>query len=121
MSAFTTTSAVGLIGNQIWVESDMKETDLTHMQPGQPVDITVDTYPGRHWTGHIDNVSAGSDSAFSALPAENASGNWVKVVQRIPVRIAVDQKAGDPPLRAGMSAVISIDTGKYRWQRLLNK
>ena len=121
MSAFTTTSAVGLIGNQIWVESDRKETDLTHMQPGQPVDITVDTYPGRHWTGHIDNVSAGSDSAFSALPAENASGNWVKVVQRIPVRIAVDQKAGDPPLRAGMSAVISIDTGKYRWQRLLNK
>ena len=121
MSAFTTTSAVGLIGNQIWVESDMKETDLTHMQQGQPVDITVDTYPGRHWTGHIDNVSAGSDSAFSALPAENASGNWVKVVQRIPVRIAVDQKAGDPPLRAGMSAVISIDTGKYRWQRLLNK
>ena len=73
--------------------------------------------PGCTWTGHVAIVSAGSDSAFSALPAENASGNWVKVVQRIPVRIAIDQKAGDPPLRAGMSAVISIDTGKRRWHR----
>jgi membrane fusion protein (multidrug efflux system) len=118
MSAFTTTSAVGLIGNAIWIESDMKETDLTYVHPGDPVDITIDTYPGHRWTGHIDNVSAGSDSAFSALPSENASGNWVKVVQRIPVRIAVDQKAGDPPLRSGMSAVISIDTGKTRLQRL---
>ena len=118
MSAFTTTSAVGLIGNSIWIESDMKETDLTYVHPGDPVDITIDTYPGHRWTGHIDNVSAGSDSSFSALPAENASGNWVKVVQRIPVRIVVDQKAGDPPLRAGMSAVIAIDTGKTRWQRL---
>jgi membrane fusion protein, multidrug efflux system len=118
MSAFTTTSAVGLIGNAIWIESDMKETDLTYVHPGNPVDITIDTYPGHRWTGHIDNVSAGSDSSFSALPAENASGNWVKVVQRIPVRIVVDQKAGDPPLRSGMSAVISIDTGKTRLQRL---
>jgi membrane fusion protein (multidrug efflux system) len=121
MSAFTTTSAVGLIGSQIWIESDMKETDLTHVHPGNPVDITVDTYPGRHWSGEIENVSAGSDSAFSALPAENASGNWVKVGQRFPVRISINQKAGDPPLRAGMSAVISIDTGKYRWQRMLNE
>ena len=118
MSAFTTTSAVGLIGSNIWIESDMKETDLTYVHPGDPVSITIDTYPGHHWTGHIDNVSAGSDSAFSALPSENASGNWVKVVQRIPVRIAVEQKAGDPPLRSGMSAVISIDTGKTRLQRL---
>ena len=118
MSAFTTTSAVGLIGSGIWVESDMKETDLTNVHPGNPVDITIDTYPGRHWTGHIENVSAGSDSSFSALPAENASGNWVKVGQRFPVRISIDQKAGDPPLRAGMSAVISIDTGKTRLERL---
>ena len=121
MSAFTTTSAVGLIGSGIWVESDMKETDLTHVHPGNPVDITIDTYPGRHWNGHIENVSAGSDSAFSALPAENASGNWVKVGQRFPVRIAIEQKADDPPLRAGMSAVISIDTGKTRWQRMNNQ
>ena len=118
MSAFTTTSAVGLIGSNIWIESDMKETDLTHVHPGNPVDITIDTYPGHHWSGHIENVSAGSDSSFSALPAENASGNWVKVGQRFPVRIVIDQKPGDPALRAGMSAVISIDTGKRRWQRM---
>ena len=118
MSAFTTTSAVGLIGNGVWIESDMKETDLTYVHPGAPVDITIDTYPGQHWTGHVENVSAGSDSSFSALPAENASGNWVKVGQRFPVRISIDQKAGDPPLRTGMSAVISIDTGKRRLERL---
>jgi membrane fusion protein (multidrug efflux system) len=120
MSAFTTTSAVGLIGNDVWIESDMKETDLTHVHPGDPVAITIDTYPGRTWTGHVGAVSAGSDSSFSALPAENASGNWVKVVQRIPVRITIDQKAGDPPLRSGMSAVISNDTGHRRWWRMMN-
>jgi membrane fusion protein (multidrug efflux system) len=120
MSAFTTTSAVGLIGNDLWIEADMKETDLTHVHSGNPVSITIDTYPGRTWTGHVQSVSAASDSAFSALPSENTSGNWVKVVQRIPVRIQIDQKAGDPPLRAGMSAIASIDTGKRRWHRMLN-
>ena len=121
MSAFTTTSAVGLIGNNIWIEADMKETDLTHVHLGQPVDVTIDTYPGRTWKGHVTAVSAGSDSSFSALPAENASGNWVKVVQRIPVRIDVESKAGDPPLRAGMSAIVSIDTGHRRLWRLMNE
>ena len=121
MSAFTTTSAVGLIGNDTWIESDMKETDLTHVHPGDPVAIAIDTYPGCHWSGHIDNVSAGSDSSFSALPAENASGNWVKVVQRIPVRVAVDKSDCAMPLRAGMSAVISIDTAKRRWERMLEQ
>ncbi|MBV9549924.1 MAG: HlyD family secretion protein [Alphaproteobacteria bacterium] len=121
MSAFTTTSAVGLIGDKTWIEADMKETDLTHVHPGAPVDIKIDTYPGCNWSGHIDTLSAGSDSSFSALPAENASGNWVKVVQRIPVRIAIDRSTCDVPLRSGMSTVISIDTGKRRWQRLLDQ
>jgi membrane fusion protein (multidrug efflux system) len=121
MSAFTTTSAVGLIGDKTWIESDMKETDLTHVHPGAPVSIKIDTYPGCSWTGHIDSLSAGSDSSFSALPSENASGNWVKVVQRIPARIAIDKSSCKVPLRSGMSAVISIDTGKRRWQRLLNQ
>jgi membrane fusion protein (multidrug efflux system) len=120
LSAFATTSAVGLIGNKTWISSDMKETDLTHIHPGNPVAITVDTYPGCKWQGHIDSVSAGSDSSFSALPAENASGNWVKVVQRIPVRVAIDKSQCDRPLRAGMSTVISIDTGKRRYSRLLD-
>ncbi len=120
LSAFTTTSAIGLIGKDIWVSSDMKETDLTHVHPGNPVSITVDTYPGCKWDGHIDSVSAGSDTSFSALPAENASGNWVKVVQRIPVRVTIDKSECDRPLRAGMSTVISIDTGKRRYVRLLD-
>ena len=120
MSAFTTTSAVGLIGDKLWISADLKETELTHVHNGQPVDITVDTYPGCDWKGHVETVSAGSDSSFSALPAENASGNWVKVVQRIPVRIAIDKSECDRPLRVGMSTVISIDTGHRRLYRLLN-
>jgi membrane fusion protein (multidrug efflux system) len=121
MSAFTTTSAVGLIGKDTWISSDMKETDLTHVHAGAPVSIAVDTYPGCKWQGHVDSVSAGSDSSFSALPAENASGNWVKVVQRIPVRVAIDKSECDRPLRAGMSAVIGIDTGKRRYARLFDR
>jgi membrane fusion protein, multidrug efflux system len=120
LSAFTTTSAVGLIGKDVWISSDMKETDLTHVHPGAPVSITVDTYPDCKWEGHVDSVSAGSDSSFSALPAENASGNWVKVVQRIPVRVAIDRSECDRPMRAGMSAIIAIDTGKRRIARLLD-
>jgi membrane fusion protein (multidrug efflux system) len=120
MSAFTTTSAVGLIGDKLWISSDLKETELTHVHDGAPVDVRIDTYPGCRWDGHVEAVSAGSDSSFSALPAENASGNWVKVVQRIPVRVAIDKAYCDRPLRAGMSAVISIDTGHRRWYRLLN-
>ncbi|HYJ35329.1 MAG TPA: hypothetical protein VEV64_04190, partial [Rhizomicrobium sp.] len=106
-------------GKDTWISSDMKETDLTHVRLGAPVSIAVDTYPGCKWAGHVDSVSAGSDSSFSALPAENASGNWVKVVQRIPVRIAIDKSECDRPLRAGMSTVINIDTGKRRYERLL--
>ena len=120
MSAFTTTSAVGLVSDKdTWIEADTKETDLTYVKKGDPVSFTIDTYPGHTWKGHVCAVSAASDSAFSALPAENTSGNWVKVVQRIPVRICVDAQAGDPPLRAGMSAVTSIDTGRRRWNRMV--
>ena len=121
MSAFTTTSAVGLIGDKTWIEADLKETDLTHIHPGAPVSVRIDSYPGCSWNGHIDSLSAGSDSSFSALPSENASGNWVKVVQRIPARIAIDRSSCNVPLRAGMSVVVSIDTGKHRWQRLLDQ
>lgn len=119
MSAFSTTSAVGLVAtDDTWIDTNLKETELTYVREGMPVTFTVDTYPGVTWTGHVDSISAGSDSTFSALPSENSGGNWVKVVQRIPVRLKIDQKPGNPPLRAGMSAIISIDTGERRWQRL---
>ncbi len=122
MSAFTTTSAVGIIASgDVWVEASMKETDLTYVKNGNPVDVTIDTYPGCTWNGRVSAVSAASDSAFSALPSENTSGNWVKVVQRIPVRIKLaGGNCGDKQLRAGMSAVISIDTGERRWDRMLH-
>ena len=120
LSAFTTTSAVGLVStSDVWVEGNMKETDLTHVRVGDPVGVTVDTYPGRTWRGHVEAVDAASDAVFSALPSENGSGNWVKVVQRIPVRVKLDIKPGDPPLRAGMSVIITIDTGHRRWYRML--
>ena len=121
MSAFTTTSAVGIVSEKnIWVEADMKETDLTYVRAGDPVSVSVDTYGGCTWKGHVTTVSAASDSAFSALPAENTSGNWVKVVQRIPVKIALDKSNCNAPLRAGMSTTVSIDTGKRRWNRILS-
>jgi membrane fusion protein, multidrug efflux system len=121
MSAFTTTSAVGLIATKdIWIEANLKETELTYVRKDNPVDFTVDAYPGCSFSGVVNSISAGSDSTFSALPAENASGNWVKVVQRIPVRIAITGNSCHMPLRAGMSTVVSIDTGKRRWHRTLN-
>ena len=121
LSSFSTTSAVGLVSTtDLWIDANMKETDLTRVSTGNPVSVTVDTYPGRTWQCHVDAVSRASDSAFSALPSENASSNWVKVVQRIPVRVKCDLKPSDPPLRAGMSAVVSIDTGMRRWHRLFS-
>ncbi|HEY3636955.1 MAG TPA: HlyD family secretion protein [Rhizomicrobium sp.] len=120
LSAFTTTSAVGLVStNNLWVEANMKETDLTHVHIGDPVDVTVDTYPGRTWKGEVNSISPTTGADFSVLPAENASGNWVKVTQRVTVKIKLDLKPGDPPLRAGMSTYVSIDTGHRRWFRLL--
>ncbi|HEY3778566.1 MAG TPA: HlyD family secretion protein [Rhizomicrobium sp.] len=121
LSAFTTTSAVGLVSTKnLWVEANMKETDLTHVHRGDPVDVTVDSYPGRTWKGEVDSISPATGADFSVLPAENASGNWVKVTQRVTVKIRLDLEPDDPPLRAGMSTYVSIDTGHRRWFRLLN-
>jgi len=97
-----------------WIEANFKETDLTHVQPGQAVTFDVDTYPGRRWTGTVESISQATGAEFSILPPQNATGNWVKVVQRIPVRIAVAARPGDPPLRAGMSTDVEIDTGHRR-------
>jgi membrane fusion protein (multidrug efflux system) len=114
-AALTNTGAVGLIGTKdFWVDANLKETDLTYAKAGDPAEVTIDAYPGRVWHGHVDSIAPASGSEFSVLPAQNASGNWVKVVQRVPVRVALDPDQAAPLLRAGMSAVADIDTGHQR-------
>jgi membrane fusion protein (multidrug efflux system) len=114
-AALTGSGAIALVStDRVWITAQMKETDLTYVKPGNHVDVTVDTYPGQVWSGRVESISPASDSEFSVLPAENSSGNWVKVVQRIPVRIVIDHKADTPDLRSGMSAYVSIDTGHRR-------
>ncbi|MBN8908184.1 MAG: HlyD family secretion protein, partial [Rhodospirillales bacterium] len=112
------TAAFGIVSTErVWIEANPKETELTWVKPGDPVEISVDTYPGRTWAGVVETIAPNSGSEFSVLPAQNTSGNWVKVVQRIPVRIQVERKPGDPELRAGMSVVAEIDTGHKRTLR----
>jgi membrane fusion protein (multidrug efflux system) len=96
-----------------WIEANYKETELTHMKPGDPAAVAVDAYPGATFKGHVASLSPGTGSVFSVLPPQNASGNWVKVVQRLPVRIAIDNPDPKQPLRAGMSVTAEVDTG-YR-------
>lgn len=99
--------------NNTWVEANYKETDLEHMRDGQPVTVRFDSYPSRSFEGTVNSIGAGTGSEFALIPAQNASGNWVKVVQRVPVRIALDE-ADLPPVRAGMSATVDVDTGHAR-------
>ena len=109
------TAAFGIVSTEdVWVEANPKETELTWVKPGDKVAVTVDTYPGRTWEGIVESIAPNSGSEFSILPAQNTSGNWVKVVQRIPVRITVAHQDGDPALRAGMSVEAEIDTGHRR-------
>ncbi len=109
------TAAFGLVSDEhVWIEANPKETELTNVKLGDSVDVTVDTYPGHVWHGTVESIAPASASEFSVLPAQNSSGNWVKVVQRLPVRIRVDRKPGDPDLRAGMSVEADIDTGHVR-------
>jgi membrane fusion protein, multidrug efflux system len=114
-AALTNTGAIGLVStDDVWIEANMKETDLTYVRLGHHVDISVDTYPGRFWSGTVESISPASGAEFSLLPAQNTSGNWVKVVQRITVKVKVDRKPHDPPLRAGMSVIVDIDTQHRR-------
>ena len=98
-----------LISGQPWVEANFKESQLAHMKVGQPVEIDVDAYPGEKLQGHVASFSPGTGQAFSALPAQNATGNWVKVTQRLPVRIEFNK--APPPMagRAGLSAKVKVD------------
>ncbi len=108
VTASTPVLAVVGIGHS-WVEANFKETDLTNMKTGEPATITIDAYPGRTLTGRVESIGAGTGAEFSLLPAQNATGNWVKVVQRVPVRIAFDEPVTDLPLRSGLSAYVSVD------------
>ena len=100
---------MNLVGRDLWVTANFKETQLERMKPGQLVDVDVDAYPGHTLHGKVDSVQAGTGSRFSAFPAENATGNFVKVIQRIPVKIVFDEVVPDDmPLAAGMSVVPRI-------------
>jgi membrane fusion protein (multidrug efflux system) len=99
--------------SDMWVEANFKETDLTYMRPGQRATFSVDAYPGRTFTGRVLSTSPGTGSSFSLLPPENSSGNWVKVVQRLPVRLSIDN-TGEVPLAAGMSVEAEVDTEHHR-------
>jgi membrane fusion protein (multidrug efflux system) len=97
-----------------WVDANLKETDITHLALNQPVEIDVDSFPDHPLHGHVASVSPGTGAQFAILPPQNASGNWVKVVQRVPVRIVFDRGEDVSRLRAGMSVTVSIDTGRQR-------
>lgn len=97
-----------------WIEANFKETQLTHMKPGQEAEIILDTYPDRTFRGTVEAIGAGTGAEFSLLPAQNATGNWVKVTQRIPVRIKLDDASAELAMRTGMSATVTIDTGVSR-------
>jgi membrane fusion protein (multidrug efflux system) len=95
-----------------WVTANFKETQLSAMKVGQPVAIGVDAYSGCELQGHVQSISSATGSRFSLLPPDNATGNFTKVVQRVPVRIAIDKSCGaDRPLRPGMSAIVHVKTG----------
>jgi len=102
---------------RIWVEANFRETGLTHMRPGQEADIDVDAYPGRSFKAYVVSMSPGTGSDFAVLPPENATGNWVKVVQRLPVRLEFDEIDPDRPLFSGLSVTVTVDTGCRRTWR----
>jgi membrane fusion protein (multidrug efflux system) len=102
-------TAFWLLAGAPWVEANFKEDQLAKMKVGQPVQIRVDAYPDAHLTGHVASFSPGTGAAFSALPAQNATGNWVKVVQRLPVRIDFDKPPPGMAARAGLSARVKVD------------
>ncbi len=113
--AASTTAFYLVDTDHAWIEANPKETELTYVRPGQQVTVTVDAYPDVTWHGTVESISPAAAQEFSLLPAQNTSGNWVKVVQRVPMRVRVDAtEQNKPPLRAGMSAVIDVDTGHAR-------
>lgn len=102
-----------VVGDRVWVEANFKETQLNKVRVGQPAEVEIDAYSGLKLKGHVWSFGAGTGSEFSVLPAQNANGNWVKVTQRVPVRIAIDE-ASPRPLLAGLSADVKVDVRDHR-------
>jgi membrane fusion protein, multidrug efflux system len=98
----------------LWIDANPKETDLTYVHRGQPVSISVDTFPDRTYRGIVSSISPGTGAEFAILPPQNANGNWVKVVQRVPLRVEFAPDEDTAGLRAGLSTVVTIDTGRQR-------
>lgn len=101
-------------GGETWIEANLKETQLTHVRRGQIATLVVDAYPEKEWTAKVISISPSTGAELSVLPPQNASGNWVKVVQRVPVRLELDSPRSGQPLRAGMTVAVSIDTTRDR-------
>jgi membrane fusion protein (multidrug efflux system) len=103
-----------------WIEANLKETQLEHLVPGQSAEVRIDAYPGVVWRARVDSLGPASGAEFALLPPDNASGNWVKIVQRVPIRLEFDTGNPPLPLRAGTSVEVRIDTGErnVRWRRL---
>jgi membrane fusion protein (multidrug efflux system) len=113
--AASTTAFYLVDTDHLWIDATPKETELTYARPGQPVTAMVDTYPDAEWHGIVESVSPAAAQQFALLPAQNTSGNWVKVVQRIKMRVRIDTSDKNlPPLRAGMSVEVDVDTGHAR-------
>lgn len=108
------TAMVVVANSHLWIEANFSETDLTYVRPGQPVKLRVDTYPDRQWQGVVDSLSPATGAEFALIPAQNAVGNWVKIVQRVPVRIRLESGTKLPALQAGLSSWVEIDTGHHR-------
>jgi membrane fusion protein, multidrug efflux system len=107
------TPVFAMVSDRVWIEANFKETELTYMRPGQDATVEIDTYPGVVFKAKVVSLSPGTGLTFSLLPPENATGNWVKVVQRLPVRLLLDKDDPNMPLHAGLSVTVEVDT-KYR-------
>ena len=103
-----------VVSGNLWVEANFTETDLTYVHPGQPVEIHIDTFPDQLFKGEVESLSPATGAEFSVIPAQNATGNWVKIAQRVPVRIRIEPTPGLKDLRAGLSTDVVIDTGHRR-------
>ncbi|HEX4268963.1 MAG TPA: efflux RND transporter periplasmic adaptor subunit, partial [Steroidobacteraceae bacterium] len=112
----TATPAFVLVStHDVWVEADFKEDQLARMRPGDSATVKIDAYPGRTFQAEVASITPGTGSQFSVLPPENATGNWVKVVQRLDVRLRLEGSL--PPVRSGLSAMVDVDTGPREAER----